>query len=397
MNWKIQGSKIGENTLVLNDIFIYSKYRPNEDAKKWIISEVNEDVDSYVLIGLGLGYHLKALFEMNLKKKIFVVYFEKEEYDLFLQENKTMWWKRDDIIISQQIDEVYFENRYQILLPSVWLKALGNNHILYPLLETIKVNVNSYKKFAPLMIENFKQNSNQYTSLTKKKIGKIACLVAAGPSLNETMYWLKDIKGQVDIYAVGSALKPLLNFGIEPDAVIISDPKHSIDVQLKDSGYNGLLYYLSTASYKAVIEYKNYKEMIFQKDFYLSERLAQENQYPLLETGGSVSTLTFSLIKYLGYNKIILFGLDLGYPSNQSHVSHSSSSSNLHNLVEEYVMSNSGEMVKTQANLLVYLRWFNEKIQESHLTIYNTSYNGAKITGALFINKIDLDKILSSQ
>ncbi|WP_186439486.1 6-hydroxymethylpterin diphosphokinase MptE-like protein [Kurthia sp. Dielmo] len=43
---------------------------------------------------------------------------------------------------------------------------------------------------------------------------KKAALVASGPSLNQTVVWLKKHEHEFDIYCVGSALKILLNHNI---------------------------------------------------------------------------------------------------------------------------------------------------------------------------------------
>ena len=78
-----RASKNGEVTLRLNEVFIYSKYRPKEDAVRWINAEFDEEAESYLLIGLGLGYHLQELIGKSKDKPVTVFYFDKNEYELF--------------------------------------------------------------------------------------------------------------------------------------------------------------------------------------------------------------------------------------------------------------------------------------------------------------------------
>ena len=64
-------------------------------------------------------------------------------------------------------------------------------------------------------------------SLRGKFQGQPVIIVAAGPSLNRTLDFLKNARGRALIIAVGTALKPLLHAGIEPNFVVAidSDPK----------------------------------------------------------------------------------------------------------------------------------------------------------------------------
>ncbi|MCT6817602.1 MAG: hypothetical protein M3043_14495, partial [Lysinibacillus fusiformis] len=74
----------GNTTLKVNNILLYSKYRPITDTEKFIESEFNNDDKGYVLIGLGLGYHLHALLKLVTDSKpIFVYVLDSQEIDLY--------------------------------------------------------------------------------------------------------------------------------------------------------------------------------------------------------------------------------------------------------------------------------------------------------------------------
>lgn len=396
MEWQVSKAKNGEATLQLNGINIYSKYRPVGDAIKWVKTELDMNASGYLLIGLGLGYHLRAVQNLTNNKPITVLCYEKEEYNLFQCYNSTKWWRKSNINIAYNIDTSAIAKDIQILLPNVWIKALGEKHKLYEILETIKIYQQSYKRFEPLMAKNFEHNtSNLVLCNYPDKNSKVACLVAAGPSLNGTISWLKEVEDKVDIYVVGSALKTVIKAGVIPKAVVISDSQDEVVKQLEGVDYTGELYYLSTANYKAVSLHKGSSFIMCQEGYKPAEKLALELNFPLLETGGSVSTITFSLLEFLEYQQLILFGLDLGFTGKQTHADYSTSSKIIEKGTKLHSLSNDGQMIKTLPNLRVYLRWFEKKCEYTSMTVYNTAKQGAKISNVPLIGKRELVKIVS--
>ncbi|MFL0505710.1 motility associated factor glycosyltransferase family protein [Ureibacillus sp. 179-F W5.1 NHS] len=241
------------------------------------------------------------------------------------------------------------------------------------------------------------KNLKHYLSETKRD-NKIACLVSSGPSLNETKTWIKNVREQLYILCVGSALKVLLKEGIKPDAVIISDPKKNIIQQLEGTNFDGVLFYLSTANYEATSNYSYTRYILFQSGFKKAEEIAKQNNIPLVETGGSVATTGFSTLKFLGFDTIVLFGQDLGFKENKTHATFSTSGRTVHkneNLLK--VLSNNGEEIYTTPNLHSYFMWFNTKMKDStNLKVFNTALNGAKIHKVEFINQDKFYKIVYS-
>lgn len=393
----MQDARNGEKTLLLNDYWLYSRYNPTEDANKWARSEVDMQMSSYFLIGLGLGYHLRALVELVGDKPIVVYYFEEREFQLFkAQQGTSDWWKNPTIQIVHDVRDELIDEHMQILIPNTFLKAIGNNHPLSPFLEDIKINQITYNTSAVWMEENFCKNSqlqdfDEFPCFEQENI----CLVASGPSLNETIEWLQLKRDKLTIFSVGSALKMLLAHHIVPDAVIISDPKATIICQLSETDYIGPLFYLSTANYQAVQVHKGKRYMLCQKGYPLAEELAKDKSLPLLETGGSVSTVALSLIEQIGFKKIFLFGQDLGFAEQETHAKLSTSG---RVFVEDrnvrQVEANDGTIISTTPNLQTYLRWFERKLQHTDISVYNTAFRGAKMVRAPYINQMEFYNLI---
>ncbi|MED3875758.1 motility associated factor glycosyltransferase family protein [Lysinibacillus capsici] len=399
MNWEVATARNGEATLTLNNYAIYSKYRPREDAWKWIDSEYEESMEQYFLIGLGLGYHAERLAQLAKGKRVIVYFFEKLEYELFLKNNES-----DELLLKidivHDLEDIILNKKTQVLIYGSWIKAIGQNHPLFIFLEDIKINQVTYKKSAELMESNFNNNmqiaSQKMLNYPEYK-KKIACLVASGPTLNTTVSWLKEIQDKVEIFTVGSALKLLLLNGITPTAAIISDAKPNIVKQIQGSDYLGTLYYLSTANTETILKHSGDSYILFQQGYPLAEKAAKKFNMPLLETGGSVSTVAISLLEYFDFEEIILFGQDLGFVGKHTHAENSTSGrATSDDLNIREVLANDGSFIHTTPNLQVYTRWIENKAKRMSKKLYTTSEQGVFISKVPFINKKELNSIVDT-
>ncbi|GLC87825.1 motility associated factor glycosyltransferase family protein [Lysinibacillus piscis] len=391
MNFEKEKAKNGQWTLKLNGRYIYSKYNPQREATKNIISDFDIQASGYILIGLGLGYHLAALCELiDTNKSVQVVALNEEERIVFHSIEQDFPFAQYNIKIGS-FQDIEWNGNLQIIIPQVWMNTIDEEHPLYFSLADIKMKQVTYKQSAEQMVENFSFNSalNHFDLVEQKaRISqrKNACLVASGPSLKDTVEWLKEQQKELYILCVGSALNFLLNHGVVPNAVIISDPKDNIYYQVNHTAYTGHLFYLSTANYKTVQAYAHSKTILLQEGYSLAERQATDLSYPLLETGGSVATTGFSLLEYFGFATIFLFGQDLGFEAEETHVVGSTSGrivSADEKLIE--IPSNRGTSIHTTLNLYSYLKWFESKCASTKIRVYNTAYNGAVINNAQLV------------
>ena len=406
MMFEIGLARDGHQTLTVDGIHIYSKYKPIDHAEAFIEKELDLNAEGYFLLGLGLGYHLKAIINKVKCKKIFVLCVDEQEHKIF--SNSTISRQilnLSNVHIVYNPKDIKLNNNYQMIIPNAWIQVLNKSNPLYNFLADIKIKQESYSNQKKLLDENFSnnirlndKNLKHYLSETKRD-NKIACLVSSGPSLNETKTWIKNVREQLYILCVGSALKVLLKEGIKPDAVIISDPKKNIIQQLEGTNFDGVLFYLSTANYEATSNYSYTRYILFQSGYKKAEEIAKQNNIPLVETGGSVATTGFSTLKFLGFDTIVLFGQDLGFKENKTHATFSTSGrtvSKMENLIK--VISNKGEEIYTTPNLHSYLMWFNSIMKYSTgMRVYNTALDGAEIHNVEVINEKQFYKLVHSK
>ncbi|MFJ7825289.1 motility associated factor glycosyltransferase family protein [Psychrobacillus sp. NPDC096623] len=399
MNWSVELAKDGDYTLKLNDIYIYSKYKPIDDAYRFILSEKNRLADKIFLVGLGLGYHLKALLDHNTKAEIYVLVFDVNEFEMLEKygDNTILQNERVHIISLSTKEDVTDIITAQIIIPIQWIKAIGSKHKLTDFLEDIKLRQMSFDVIEKRMENNFEYTTRlNHPTVSKYKDAftkETACLVSSGPSLEDTIHTLKKFICKAYIICMGSTLKMLLAHDLTPDAVVISDAKEVVKHQLLNTNYTGRLFYSATASKEALELHMGPKIVLYQQGYEASESLALKREVETLSVGGSVATLGFSLANYLGFENIILFGQDLGFKGVKTHASLATSGVQTKQAYTyKKVLANSGEFINASRSLNTYYRWFQKNVPLSKSNVFNTAWNGAKIRETNYISPKKLEE-----
>lgn len=402
MKFDIEIAKNCEKTLKLNNRYIYSKYHPKNDVENFINQECDQDAPGYLLVGLGLGYHLECLSRYSPTKPIFVLTIDPLELKVFQEHSDYQYLlcvKNIEIIDGKF--STHTPENYQLIIPSAWIMAMDKKHPLYNQLQDLKIRQMSYQFYKGLMIKNFEKNLENNDQSIERFINAFnsssACLVSAGPSLDTTVGMLKTIETKIFILCVGAALKVLLKQGIIPDAVIITDPTPKVKEQLRDTDYKGLLFYLATANHEMTLLHQGNRKILFQEGFLLSEAEAASKRAELVETGGSVATAALSLLEMMGFGKVFLFGQDFGYKEENTHsVESPSNSIGTQSSTTRKVLSNNGEHIHTNNSLNLFRRWFENKAERTPMKIFNTSLDGAKIKGVPFVTEMEIEKHISA-
>jgi len=136
--------------------------------------------------------------------------------------------------------------------------------------------------------------------------GETALLAAAGPSLQQHILFIREHRENMVLIAVNSALRPLLEAGVEPDFAVINDT--SLDsarslCNLPPVGHCRLVAHCLSGTgcgaFRQIHVFGNYERQPFpQRDG--------------LQLHGSVITTAFSLAEYLGCSRALLAGVQLG-------------------------------------------------------------------------------------
>lgn len=225
--------------------------------------------------------------------------------------------------------------------------------------------------------------------------GKPGILVSAGPSLNNNIDELKNAVGKALIVATDTALKPLLNHGIRPDAFITVDPSKPLVLFDKEEVWNIPMILMENGNAQVVEKHKGRKFFSitwegFGRNVY--ERFGKG--LPFLETGGSVANNAFSFIRDCGCNPIILVGQDLAYTNMKSHADGTFRDKmqdvNMSERVYIEIEDIYGNTTLTTGDFKHYLEWFEEKIEcLEDVEVIDATEGGAKIHGATLMTLRD--------
>ena len=226
------------------------------------------------------------------------------------------------------------------------------------------------------------------TQLQNKFSGRDALVVCAGPSLNESLHYIKKYQNSALIICVGTALKPLLAAGITPHITIIVDSDPKVSQQFSDldnpPGYLLCPYTI----FPGIIQKYHQKVIAFNclvsEGF--SKWLADAGiDHGSLNIGGTVSLSALDLAKTCGVKNIFTFGLDLAYSEDgTSHAKNSmyDTQTKATGLVE--VQGNRHNTVKTTKQFAGYIdimnRYLKEKFSAFSGKIYNVNNHGAKMS-----------------
>ena len=429
----IQSAINGELTMQMGTtgIHIHSTVNPTAEGRNFAQEYYRIEYNSYIVLGIGLGYHVKELLNMYAPQIIVAesdinmlmlalmnMEFEELEdgrlqiiYDKDYTELATyITGERDEkiVIYAPELKNAMKINEQQL---SILSDIKSENNISDNLKEELLKKKRIYEKIKQVFIRessvrnnekrmnlNFKYNIANCThyvdEIEYRFKGKKVIIVAAGPSLDKNVAQLKTIDRKTDEYvilAVGTVYKKLLNMGIKPDYVIIIEANESIISQI--SGVEDTevpLLILSTAYRELARKYQGKKYLIDQYEYDHAEDHAKKYGYKLYSTGGSVTTTATSVAITLGARTIIFIGFDLSYPDGISHADGTSGKKKLDTTGFVGVESIDGTIVYATNVFIIYRNWIENEIKKHpDIEFIDATEGGAKIAGTKIMSLED--------
>lgn len=409
--------------------FIHQKKDPLKEAKD--IFEQYPDIDQYsevLFYGLGLGYHVDEFRHLYPHKnftvyepipEIFRQYLQHTDLkrlparqlkNIFLETslkdrtrficNYVAKIKTSVLIIELPAYKDIFFDKYQAFLDEFTQEINLKKNML-------TTTAAFQKSWVINSMSNFKEILATPNIIIEKKgcfKNKPALLVAAGPSLEEEIENLKQIKdhGLAYIFSVGNAINILLKHDISPHAACTYDPTENNQFVFarvaKEKLMSIPLIFGSSVGLGTVQNYPGPKmHMIISQDtvsrFYLRAKLGDHIE--IVNDAPSIAVITLQLLYRLGFNPIILVGLNLAaLRSEPEHIS--------------TPQQGEGEtVIDVYGNPLTITPSFNSMKQQiemytalyKDLRVINTSKGGANINGADFntlddvLKNVLLDKV----
>lgn len=251
------------------------------------------------------------------------------------------------------------------------------------------------QSFIRRQIQNLTENISSVAALKNKFEGETAVLLAGGPSLDHVIPWLKDNRKKVVVFSVSRISRRLLQVEVTPDFVVTVDPhdlSYDVSKEMLEFGGSTILINSHHASPLLVGQWSN-------PSFYFGPRLPWDssfNEETIDPPGPTVTNTALALIHELGFNQIILGGVDLCMsPDGYSHAQGSNEYAAGPRLQEagQKVQTNGGRTALTTEDFATardVLERQAEIISEKGCRIINPSKDSAKIQ---YVDFIPLDNI----
>lgn len=393
----INGQPTAQTFVNGQSFYLHSSVNPEREAR--LLADSLKQAEDYMVFGMELGYHVLALLNRYQSARVHV--FESNIHLLHMAFTYIDW---TTYIANGRIRVVYNDDLKQLVSEiSGRFAEMKNAELLvhYPaikmiedvqirqLLEDFFVTTSSMREQGSLLDSNFevisKLNLPECGELKDIFKDKAVVIVGAGPSVDSQLDRLRKYRDKITVFATGHITRRLVNEGIIPDAVIITDPKPLMYKQIDGVNLKGIpMILLSTASASVIDYYNGSIYVAYQSGYELAEIKAKEIGATLFETGGSVTTTALDIALRFGAGKIIFVGVDLAYTGGYSHASGEGRKvENIDGLRQ--VRSNTGDMVYTSKNLDIYRKWIERRIEGVMDTKFYNTGEGAVIKGTVLI------------
>lgn len=247
--------------------------------------------------------------------------------------------------------------------------------------------------------------------------GRPALLVAAGPSLRKSLDQVRALRETCFVLACDTAFKVLSRAGIRPHGVICLDAqKHSL-LHFLGEDLSDVLFFCDIVVHPTLLRNIAPRAVIFSTTAKHgvsadgrpvreatpgTEHAERIHGGPIgdVQSGGSVATTGYDLLRILGARTIYLIGQDLAYTGRQIHCTGTHHNErwltkltrrlNLETINESVVRRRhthpepgiTGQRVLADYVLDLYRAWFEDAIPRAGVETINLTADGARIDGA---------------
>jgi len=406
--------------------FLHSAYNPlreAEQAAKTAKSSLAE-VYSAAFFSCGLGY--APISYANLYPNDTIIIVESDPRYFFTALSLVDWeplFKHANFIIAlgTGIDSVVslIEHTAGLKHTAISENAAQSQHAadyfqaLRSLIERnkrkVEINASTLEKFSKLWLKNTCRNLHFLAETDGVNIYKDSCpkdlpcvILAAGPTLEEALPHLAELKKRAILIAVDTALRACLRAGAEPDFVILADPQYYAYRHIAGLKSPSSILITESAAYPAVFRFKCKKIVmcasLFPLGQYIERQIGSKGE---LVAGGSVSTTAWDFARFIGAREIFCAGLDLGYPGLQTHIKGSTFEEAIHTKSTRISTAEKlgsqilfgagmsqetdyeGKPILTDSKMKMFAWWFESKQEEfkSSIKSYTLSKKSLKIPG----------------
>lgn len=422
------GGFYDSRSLMIKDISEYKEILEEDFTK--LENKKYKAIDKFIFIGTLLGRHILKIAKKTQAKHFFVCEENLEIFrlSLFVFDYTLLVENGNTVVFSIMDSPSDFNEQFRLFylnnaLYNTNIKYFTTNYHTEHFFELIFDGITSCSPTSfdyNMMLGNIAKLSyervNNYRIICTNKESESkfiyetpVFLVGAGPSLDESISWLKNNQNGIIIIAMGASYQKLLNEGIRVDIVVTLDPSYKILEEKQFSNeavkrLNDTLVFASMNTHDKILEKFNKDNLFLYASTY---PFFAQNE---VQSGYSVGEVSASLLLDMGINDLYLIGLDFAFnqETGSTHIKNSSSSSKDYDLsdikksLDKGYFNINDDVIKVKGNFLdeVYtnrrfnmsaISFSNSLKKMSGKNIYNLSKNGSFIEGSIpcDINNLD--------
>lgn len=322
-------------------ITLASRVRPEEEAKKFADTADFTAHAAIVILGFGIGHHVRELINRSLGKALVVIYEPDASLLAAVLDRIDFTGVLAHPSVELLVGDVTEADLIQRLERHAGVITQGVQFLSHPsvrqlsaaavggfmprfnrMVASIRTNMATTLVNAAVTCRNLVNNLGRYAAgptvneLHGAAAGHPAVVVAAGPSLARNIDLLSEpgVRDRVVIIAAQTVLKPLLDRGIEPHFVTALD-YHEISRRFYEDlpPMSGVTLVAEPKANKAILDHFPGPIRVLHNRFL--DLLLGPAARPItpIPAGSTVAHLSVYLAQHLGCDPIILIGQDLGF------------------------------------------------------------------------------------
>ncbi len=377
--------------------YCHSTFDPMAEAYRDARLKYDPSMDSFYILGCGLGYLAYQVYCLSDgSTKIYVYEDDKNVLDyavhygvlsLIPEENLIVILENDEQALVEEFLKAVVTNDNTGFFVAPWKRmkydSLGTSE-----LTRVVLNKNFEQEIKSQSITNLRMNQKlprlDFDELTHKFDYDEWVVICAGPSLDDNIAFLKESKGGRGLIAVNTVLRRLVAEGIEPDILVAADQRNDLTKHIEGIEdatkevylvADWLLSWKYAHLYKGPVSFIKIKDNSkFMTDFSLN--------CTEFDVSGTVAGIAIETAARLKAKKIYLVGQDLAFPSGRKYAKNMPHDEAPNEKWEIQVQSVDGSMVYTSEVfdwLRKSLEWQIEK--NKNIKFINLSKHGALIKG----------------
>ncbi len=410
-------TKSGHRTLKISGNLIHSSYNPEKEAQRFV-KNLPDDKEIFCVLGLGFGYHIKALIE-NTKAEIIIIEPDPGVYKAAFENVDLSFLKKVKLYTGDMRD------LYTFLMKNIDEEKASKTHILklnslvnllpYQYQEAADiintVLSNKIQSFLTVLGFGYRWVNNALKNILafKKSNTPEKCkdypvfIIASGPGLDEAMPYIELMKRKGLVICVSHSFNALLKSGVKPHVVIAIDAGFGITkhfTNLDKSAFKDVLLITTLSVYPLVVKLWQGEIAVVNIDMPFERECLPDAL--LLPVAGTVSATAFLLSRYLSKSPVYFSGLDLAftrgryhhknslaeqsfiYAANKFSTAQTKLSGQMNSFKTINVQSRSGGKVKTNRAMLAYRDWLNSAFRDKNVFVFGNE-------GAYLENTIQAD------